>query len=232
MPPLIWRSGRRCPTRSALLLPVAGAAIRSPGALSFCRRFRFRTVRLGMRQLGRARPIGFRHRLNDRLVASSRHGPSLVGRPGLRMRGPAAVARFHHPYDVTSRFVPGHRPRARCRGRRRGGRGRSGFDRAGDGKRGGLLQDRAALVAEVIRRGSGRVEVLRPGRRLGSTNCRSGSGDSGYQAGGDDPIAELHRLPSFQSAKLMRSIRKRSLVRAYQPRPCMRPISRILSVWT
>jgi len=41
-----------------------------------------------------------------------------------------------------------------------------------------------------------------------------------------------HRLLASQSSRFSRSIRKRSLVRAYQPRPCMRPIRRIFSVCT
>ncbi len=44
--------------------------------------------------------------------------------------------------------------------------------------------------------------------------------------------AHSPRLPVSQSSRLSRSIRNRSLVRAYQPRPCIRPISRIFSVAT
>lgn len=117
-------------------------------------------------------------------------------------------------------------------------RGRTGAGLGGP--RGAAAVERPALVAEIIGHVSRRGEVRRPRRRLDGASRQARHGGGKRDADGErqraKAPAQIHRLPSFSaachSAKLIRSIRNRSLVRAYQPRPCMRPTRRILSVAT
>src|SRR4051794_37305553 len=105
--------------------------------------------------------------------------------------------------------------------------------------------ERRGLVAEIARNRAGRGEVLAARRRFEALSLGPGERAADCQHAGQskppktpllnratDTAAACHRLPSFQSVKLIRSIRNRSVVRAYQPRPCIRPIRRIFSVAT
>ena len=160
----------------------------------------------------------------DRMEAGQ---PEATPRPADMPRAIAAIARgiadmvSHGDGDATTR------------GRRRDD-ARSGAGRGGP--RRGAAAKRSALVAEVIRHRAWRGEILRPRRRLDGARHRRREHYRERNAQGARPAARIaaqaHRLPSCHSAKLIRSIRNKSLVRAYQPRPCMRPMRRILSVAT
>ena len=194
-------------------------------------------------------------------LAFARRRPALrgdglaAGRSGLGVcrlrprRLPAARRAYMDDLPVCAGLgvrQPGARPRLcmvpNIPARRRHGpaaRGWSGDDRSGIGLRAagmGAALERSAFVAEIIRHVARRAEVLRPWRRLDGVCRRTRHGDGKRGAEGERQTAkapgEAHRSPSFHSARLIRSIRKRSLVRAYQPRPCMRPTRRILSVAT
>ena len=219
------RPGMSNAARSRLAL--CGVPLAAAGALTLCRdRSGLRGVRLGMRQPGHARLLVSR-RDPRRLGAAPADSDDLppVGRPGLRGSPAVAIARSGGRGYTALRFRRGLRPELRFFGLRRDAhRGRRR-----DGERRLLAHDRTALVAEIIRRDGRRVEVPGSGGRLREAGPRDPDRRHHGQ-GGDDVEARFHLLRSFHSARLIRSIENRSLVRAYQPRPCMRPIRRILSV--
>ena len=183
-------------------------------------------------------------------LAPGRQGPGVYHPRSRRLAAPDAAGEDDMPMGAR---LAAHQPNpaphvrppprvmvpARCGGVGMARR-RSSIDRGGTGvdrPRPGAAMERPAFVAEIIGRVGWRGEVLRP-RRLDGAPRGAGQGDRKRRADGErrQSKAPAHRLFSFasacQSAKLMRSIRNRSLVRAYQPLPCMRPTRRILSVAT
>ena len=203
---------------------------------------------------GRPR-LGLHHPRAQRLAAPRRPGMDDPGMDELPVvhAGLAARQPIAPPRRCGAAGMMAANP-ARCGGdpatrrRRRVGRASAGLG----GPRVSAALERPALVAEIIRHVTRRGKVPRPRRRLDGVNRRARQrggkrhADRDRQpapASVDDP-AQAHRLPSFpsafrsaspwafHSAKLIRSIRNKSLVRAYQPRPCMRPTRRIFSVAT
>ncbi len=106
------------------------------------------------------------------------------------------------------------------------GRPRRGEDRRRPGlcsPRSGAAVERTALVAEIIRDGVRRREVLRSYRRLDRPNRQTGQGDGEpgaerQQPGRDKAApAPAHRWRSFHSPQLIRCSANRSPVPAWRP---------------
>src|SRR5690606_40815729 len=89
----------------------------------------------------------------------------------------------------------------------------------------GALDDLAGQRQRIVRIVAAPA-VMRPGRAAGQQKGTGGTGEHTSLAHGDLLQSSAAALRWRYSSSEMRGISNRSVVRAYQPVPCMRPISR------